>query len=142
MAETPATVAAPTSLRHAAHFLRHLLEMILVMAVGMVAGGAVFLTAAGGLTPEEGMRQYPVLFVVVIAVAMTVPMVAWMRFRGHTLRSCNEMGTAMLLPAVPFIVLYWLGVIPAPICGLYCPASFLAMIMLMVYRRSEYGWRA
>ena len=142
MAETPATVAASTNLRHAGHFLRHLLEMIVAMVVGMVAGGAVFLTAAGGLTPEEGLRQYPVLFVVVIAVAMTAPMVAWMRFRGHTWRSCNEMGAAMLLPAVPFIVLYWLGVIAAPICGLYCAASFVAMIMLMVYRRSEYGWRA
>ena len=79
------------------------------------------------------------LFVVVIAVAMTAPMVAWMRFRGHTWRSCNEMGAAMLLPAVPFIVLYWLGVIAAPFCSLYCAASFAAMIALMVYRAASTG---
>lgn len=125
--------------RHVLHFARHLFEMIVAMAIGMVAGGAVFLTVAGGLTPEEGLRRYPVLFVVVMAFSMTAPMVGWMRLRGHSWRSCNEMGAVMVLPAVPCIALYWLGVIPAPICGLYCAASFVAMVILMVYRRDEYA---
>ena len=49
------------------------------------------------------------------------------------------MGASMVLPAAPIIVLYWLGVIPAPLCGLYCLFSTLAMVVLMVYRRTDYA---
>ena len=45
--------------RHTFHFARHLLEMIVSMAIGMFVGGAIFLTAAGGLTPIQGMTRYP-----------------------------------------------------------------------------------
>jgi hypothetical protein len=65
-------------------------------------------------------------------------MIAWMRFRGHGARSCYEMTASMVLPAVLLVCLYWLGAIPAPLCGAYCGLSFLAMIALMVYRRSDY----
>lgn len=128
-------------IHQAAYFTRHLLEMIVVMVIGMVAGAAVFL-APQGLTAEEGMSRFPVLFVIVIAIAMTVPMVVWMRVRGHGWRGCYEMAAAMIGPAIPFILLYWLGVIPGPICSLYCPASFAAMIVLMLYRRDEYAAHA
>jgi hypothetical protein len=123
--------------RHSSHFARHLVEMIVAMMIGMLAGAAAFL-APQGLTPEEGLRRFPVLFVVVMAVSMTVPMVAWMRYRGHGWRSCNEMGAAMVVPAIPLIGLYWLGVITAPFCGLYCAASFVAMVAVMVLRRNDY----
>jgi hypothetical protein len=123
---------------HRLHFLRHLLEMILPMMVGMVVGAAVFLSAVG--TPlDEALRRYPVPFTLVMAFSMTVPMVAWMRHRGHAWRSCSEMAAAMVVPAIPLICLRLAHVIGGPICGTYCGLTILAMVLLMLYRRSEYG---
>ena len=49
------------------------------------------------------------------------------------------MATAMILPAVPLICLRLLDVISGPICGIYCLATIVAMVSLMLYRRSDYG---
>jgi len=64
------------------HFLRHLLEMVLAMMVGMFVGAAVFVSALR-ITVEEAIQDHSVSFVIVIAFSMTVPMVAWMSYRGH-----------------------------------------------------------
>jgi hypothetical protein len=123
---------------HAHGFGRHLLEMGLAMMVGMMVSAAIFLTAVG-MTAEEGMREHAVLFVVLQAFGMTVAMVAWMRHRRHNWRSSSEMALAMVAPAVPLICLRLLDVISGPICGLYCLVTFVAMAVLMLYRRSDYG---
>jgi flagellar biosynthetic protein FliP len=123
---------------HAVHFLRHLLEMTAAMVVGMIAGGAIFVTALGA-TVDQAIREHPISFVLVMAASMTAPMVAWMRFRGHEWRSCTEMGSAMVIPAIALICLRMTDVIGAPICGFYCALTIVAMIGLMLYRRSDYG---
>lgn len=123
---------------HKSHFGRHLLEMTVVMIIGMVAAGAA-MTVPFGLTVDQALTRFPVLFCLGIAFGMTVLMVAWMRYRGHGWRSCSEMAAVMIVPAFPFIVLFWLGVITGPFCGLFCIASFLAMIGLMLFRRGEYS---
>ncbi len=122
---------------HAVHFLRHLLEMLLAMMVGMFAGGAIF-TAALGITVEEAIRDHSVAFVAVMAVSMTAPMVAWMRFRGHHWDRSLEMAAAMIAPAIPLCALGLVGVVTGSICGLYCFFSVVAMVGVMAYRRSEY----
>src|SRR5581483_1668050 len=127
-----------TSARHARGFLRHLLEMGLAMMVGMIVSAAVFLTAVGE-TAAEGMREHAVLFVVLQALGMTAAMVAWMRHRGHNWRSSSEMAAAMVVPAVPLICLRLLDVVGGPICGLYCLLTIVAMVAVMLYRRSDYG---
>lgn len=119
-------------------FLRHLLEMGLAMMVGMMVSAAIFLSAVG-MTAAEAMREHAVLFVVLQALGMTVAMVAWMRHRRHSWRSSSEMAAAMITPAVPLVCLRLVDVISGPICGLYCPVTVVAMIALMVYRRSDYG---
>lgn len=124
--------------RDARGFLRHLFEMAVAMMVGMMVSAAVFLSAVG-LTAAQAMRQHAVLFVVLQALGMTMAMVAWMRHRGHTWRSSSEMSAAMIVPAVPLICLRLLNVISGPICGLYCFATIVAMVALMLYRRSDYG---
>jgi hypothetical protein len=121
-----------------AHFLRHLLEMTVAMMVGMLVGGAVFVTALG-TTAEDALRRYPVPFVLVMAFSMTLPMVAWMRHRGHGWRSRLEMGAAMLVPAIALVCLKLAGVISGTICGAYCIATLVAMVALMLYRRDEYS---
>ncbi len=119
-------------------FLRHLLEMTLAMVVGMIAGAAVFLTAVG-TTLDQALLQHPVPFTLVMAFSMTVPMVVWMRHRGHAWKPCSEMAAAMVVPAIPLICLRLTHVIGGPICGFYCAATILAMVLVMLYRRSEYG---
>jgi hypothetical protein len=122
-------------------FLRHLLEMALAMMVGMIVSAAIFLSAVG-MTAAEAMRQHAVLFVVLQAAGMTLAMVAWMRHRGHAWRNSAEMAAAMLIPAVPLVCLRLVDVISGPICGVYCLATIVAMVGLMLYRRSDYGNRA
>jgi hypothetical protein len=134
-----ASVAQRTGQPHRAHgFGRHLLEMGLAMMVGMFVSGAIFLSAVG-MTAEEAMREHAVLFVVLQALGMTVAMVAWMRHRRHNWRSSSEMAMAMVVPAVPLICLRLLDIISGPICSLYCLATIVAMVALMLYRRSDYG---
>jgi cation transport ATPase len=118
-------------------FLQHLLEMTLAMVVGMMASAAIFLTPVG-MTAEEALRQHAVLFVVVQALGMSAAMVGWMRYRGHAWRGCSEMAAAMVVAAVPLILLRLTGVISGPICGVYCLASVIAMVLVMLYRRGDY----
>jgi hypothetical protein len=119
-------------------FLRHLLEMTLAMMAGMIVSAAIFLSVVG-MTAAEAMRQHAVLFVVLQAFGMTAAMVAWMRHRGHTWSSCSEMGAAMLVPAIALILLRLAGTISGPICGACCALSILAMVLVMLYRRGDYG---
>jgi hypothetical protein len=131
--------AQPTGQSHRDHgFGRHLVEMGLAMMAGMIVSAAIFLTAVG-MTADEGMREHAVLFVVLQALGMTVAMVAWMRHRRHNWRTSSEMAAAMVVPAVPLICLRLLDVISGPICSLYCLATIVAMVALMLYRRSDYG---
>jgi hypothetical protein len=122
---------------HTVHFLRHLLEMALAMMVGMFAGAAVFVSALG-ITVEEAIQDHSVAFVIVMAFSMTVPMVAWMRYRDHAWDRSLEMAAAMVVPAIPLICLRLADVV-GPICSAYCLLSVLAMVGVMVYRRTEYS---
>jgi hypothetical protein len=111
--------------------------MTLAMMVGMIVGAAVFLSAVG-MQADEALRRYPVVFTLVMVLSMTVPMVAWMRHRGHAWRSCSVMVAAMVVPAIPLICLRLAHVISGPVCSSYCAASVLAMVLVMLHRRSEY----
>ena len=123
--------------RQTIHFLHHVLEMALAMMVGMFASAAVFVSALG-ITVDGAIQDHSIPFVMVMAFSMTVPMVAWMRYRGHTWDRSLEMGAAMVVPAIPLICLSVADVI-GPICGPYCLLSVLAMVGVMVYRRSDYS---
>ncbi|MGZ6270041.1 MAG: hypothetical protein ACXWMU_05690, partial [Candidatus Limnocylindrales bacterium] len=68
-------------LSQAWHFVRHFLEMCIAMCVGFGVGDVIYLAAAGRLGYADPFSQLPVLSVLVVAVAMTAPMVAWMHFR-------------------------------------------------------------
>jgi hypothetical protein len=134
-----ATVTRPVAPGHNVRmFFRHLFEMALAMMVGMMISAAVFLTAVG-MTAAEAMRRHAVLFVVLQASGMTTAMVAWMRHRRHTWRRSSEMGAAMVIPAVPLICLRVLDVISGPICGVYCFITVVAMVVVMLHRRTDYG---
>ena len=91
-------------------FWRHFLQMLAVMVVGMIATGAIFLTIVGLKTWDEVTTQYPTQALVAMAAGMTVPMVAWMVYRGMGWKNSYEMAAAMVLPVIPFLCLVWFGV--------------------------------
>jgi glyoxylate carboligase len=115
-------------------FARHYLEMVAAMVVGMaVLGGA-----------SEALLDLPdetAVTLVEMAIAMTVPMVAWMRFRGHGWRVCNEMAAAMLIPAAGALVVLGAGIVEDETTLLIFEhvAMFAGMFVAMLLRFDEYA---
>jgi hypothetical protein len=121
-------------------FWLHFLEMFAAMMIGMMVGKPIFLAITGVSSTSQASRLYPWQSVLAMALSMTVPMVAWMLFRGHGRRNSAEMGAAMFVPAIPFIILCLLDVLAGGTAnGIYMVVSTLAMLGLMLYRRAVYS---
>lgn len=127
--------------RHGSRFWRHFLEMLVAMLVGMIGAATIFLSIVR-VKWDDALLQYPVQSLLVMAAGMTVPMVAWMRHRGHGWRSCSEMAAAMVVPVLPFLCLVWFHVTNSALCGAYCGSTIPAMLVVMLYRRGEYSIHA
>jgi hypothetical protein len=125
--------------RHLSSFWRHFLEMLGAMAVGMIATGAIFISVTGLKTWDEVTVQYPTPALLAMAAGMSIPMAAWMLYRGMGRRNAYEMAAAMILPVIPFLCLVWFHVGKGAQCGGYCAATIVAMLALMRYRRSQYS---
>jgi hypothetical protein len=120
-------------------FWRHFLQMLAAMVVGMIATGAIFIAIVGLKTWDEVTIQYPTQSLVAMAAGMTVPMAAWMVYRGMGWRNASEMAAVMVVPVIPFLCLVWFDVTQSAQCGAYCALTVVAMLALMGYRRSEYS---
>jgi hypothetical protein len=125
------------------HFIRHYVEMVIAMLVGMfVLGGAVVaLLAALGVDVEALYDDAPAVVVLAMAFSMTAPMVAWMRHRGHGWAPAREMAAAMFAPAIAAIALYLAGAIDDTdtLMAIEHVAMFPLMLAVMLLRRSEYA---
>ena len=75
-----------------------------------------------------------------MAFNMTLPMVLWMRHRGHGWERGGEMAAAMFVPALALLALYGLGAISK---GLVLPGQMVlmlpAMLLVMLHRVDEYS---
>jgi len=113
-----------------APFLRHYAEMVVAMLLGMLALE---------LTPWNPQEAAPLLLG--MATAMTIPMVAWMRHRGHGWRASAEMSAAMYVPTLGALALGWAGVLDDPHAqmGVQHVVMFPAMFLVMLLRRDEYS---
>lgn len=135
-------LAAPgTHLVQALRFGRHLLEMTVAMLLGMFVYGLAVggLLAAAGTTLETQRIERPEVFALGMALAMSVPMVAWMRHRGHAWRNGAEMSAAMLVPVVALIACYRVDAVAAgSICPIACTAMIPAMVVAMLLRLEDY----
>ena len=122
--------------------LRHYLEMVAAMLVGMVVLGV----ALRGLLALAGLRyptQHPEVAALEMAATMSAGMVAWMRHRGHPWTPTLEMTGAMVAPALALLPLLWLEVIAGDaLLVLEHLAMFPLMFLVMLRRRSEYGGSA
>jgi len=120
------------------HFIRHYVEMVVVMFVGMgvLALPARWVVDAVGTSYTEA----PGLMFLSMAVTMTLPMVAWMRFRGHGWQPTTEMSGSMILPTLA--VLGLLGARIVEDIGVLMAgehvAMLLAMLGAMLLRPAEY----
>jgi hypothetical protein len=114
-------------------FIRHYIEMIVVMVLGMVVLGA----PVDALVHTSGR---PGLMLAEMAVTMTLPMIAWMRFRGHAWRPCNEMAASMILPAAGAIGLLEARLVTGvgTLMVVEHAAMFASMLFAMLLRRDEY----
>lgn len=111
-------------------FLGHVGQMFVAMMLGM----GLF-----ALLPVRS-RDLPELYALLMAVSMTVPMVAWMSFRGHPRRASAEMAAAMVVPTLVLIPLVWLDIISGRmLIGLEHVLMLPTMLAAMLHRRSEYG---
>jgi hypothetical protein len=119
------------------HFVRHYAEMVVAMFLGMAIlalPARAVLAAAGTSWSELGTEA----MFVGMAVEMTIPMVAWMRYRGHGWRPCNEMAAAMLLPTFAAIALLQTGADSGGLMLAEHVAMLLGMLVAMLLRPAEY----
>lgn len=123
-------------------FVRHYAEMLVAMFFGMFVLG--FALAAPLELAGAGVGSWdtdrPALFLLWMAFTMTVPMVAWMRYRGHRRRLGAEMAAAMLVPTLVAIGLLWAGDGSdghGPMM-LQHIGMFPSMLAAMLLRRDEY----
>jgi flagellar biosynthetic protein FliP len=116
-------------------FVRHYLEMVAAMMIGMAGLGAA--------SPVVDLPDDTAVRLVEMAVWMTVPMVAWMRFRGHGRRACTEMAAAMLLLAAGALALLGTGALTDgdALVMIEHTVMFPAMLAVMLLRRDEYTGR-
>jgi hypothetical protein len=127
-------------------FARHYLEMVAVMFAGM---GILWLPSSlalrgAGMSSAELHADAPALLLLVMAVTMTAPMVAWMRYRGHAWRPSAEMAAAMLLPTFAAIALLAASLVESlgPLMAIEHVAMLLAMLGAMALRPDEYSHAA
>jgi hypothetical protein len=125
-----------------AAFIRHYVEMVVVMFAGMIVlglPGEAALQAMGSGTSEL-RADAPALVFLGMATTMTVPMVTWMRFRGHRWQPTLEMAASMIIPTLVAIALLATGLAGfSALMGLEHVAMLLGMLIAMLLRVDEYA---
>jgi hypothetical protein len=125
------------------HLIRHYVEMVVAMFLGMAVLGFPAGWALGAmrvdwhaLTDDE-----PALMFLGMATTMTVPMVGWMLYRGHGWRASTEMSASMFVPTFAVIGLLWSGLLThiGVLMTIEHMAMLLAMAGVMLLRPAEYA---
>ena len=119
----------------AKHFLRHYLEMVAAMFLGM----AVLGFPVGWAMNQVGADSDAWMFLQ-MATTMTVPMVGWMIYRGHGWRANTEMSASMFVPTFAIIGLLTTGLLTD--IGVLMAAEHVVMLLamagVMLLRPDEY----
>ena len=125
------------------HFARHYLEMVAAMFLGMAVlwMPAQEALGAAGMSSSELRDDAPALLLSVMAVTMTLPMVAWMRYRGHGWGPSAEMSASMLIPTAGAIGLIGAGIVSdlGALMAVEHVAMLLGMLVAMLLRPAEYS---
>ena len=129
-------------LRPIGRFVVHLLQMCMVMCGGAVVLSVLFFGGADLLGYDNLPQRLPALAVLFIAINLSVPMAAWMRFRGMEWRPTLEMSGATMVVGLLLIAAYWLDIVAASSLievqtSLACPV----MLAVMLFRFRLYSSR-
>src|SRR4051812_17796326 len=124
-------------------FAAHYAEMVAAMIIGMIVLGLPVegaLRAIGSSWSQLG-DDAPALMLAAMCFTMTVPMVAWMRYRGHSWRPCAEMAASMIVPTIAVVALLATGAVEGigALLTLEHGAMLPAMLMVMLLRVDEYA---
>ena len=120
-------------------FLGHFGEMLLVMLLGMgvLSGLAQLAVAAAGGSLSDAPGSFRVLL---MGFNMTVPMVAWMSYRGHPRAQNMEMAAAMIVPTLAAAAIPAAGVLSTGAAlGIQHAAMIPAMLGVMLWRYEHYS---
>ncbi len=122
-------------LQSVGRFVLHYLEMCMVMCVGAISLSLLVFGAAALLGYTDLPQRAPELTVLIIAINLSLPMAAWMRFRGMAWRPTLEMSGATMVAGLLLIAAYWLGIIAkSSLMGLQtgilaCPLMLAVMLV-------------
>jgi hypothetical protein len=123
-------------------FVRHYVEMVIAMFLGMAVLGipAGWAMSAVGINWDQLADDAPALMFLGMATTMTIPMVAWMLYRGHGWRANTEMSASMFVPTFAVIGLLWAGLLTdlGVLMLIEHVAMLLAMAAAMLLRPAEY----
>jgi hypothetical protein len=125
------------------HFVRHYVEMVVAMFLGMGVLGvpAGWALSAVGSSWSELNTDAPALMLLGMAITMTLPMVGWMRYRGHSGRANAEMTASMLVPTAAVIGLLQAGIVEdiGVLLVIEHVAMLLGMLGVMLLRPADYA---
>ncbi|MGS2616060.1 hypothetical protein ACVCAH_16280 [Micromonospora sp. LZ34] len=113
--------------------VRHYVEMVVAMTVGMMVIG-VFRSSIG-LT--VAFAEHPGAGYLLMATDMAIGMAVWMRVRGHPWAATLEMCAAMYLP-VALVPLVWAGVIGSTTFMIATHVLMLAAMLAVLLRRRHH----
>jgi flagellar biosynthetic protein FliP len=123
--------------RPVSRFLAHYVEMVVVMFAGMF----VLMAPTGmlfGLLGTSWSRLSPAMNVFAMSLTMTVPMVGWMRVRGHSWRANIEMAASMLIPTAVVVGVLATGSVKGTLSVPEHAGMLSCMLVAMLLRRDEY----
>jgi hypothetical protein len=120
-------------------FARHFGEMLLAMFLGMgvFSGLAALIFSAFGSSLSDQSGAFRVML---MGFNMTLPMVAWMAYRGHNRIRSTEMAASMIVPSVFAAILAAAGVLGAQgALEVQHIVMIPAMFAVMLWRYQEYS---
>jgi hypothetical protein len=121
--------------------VRHFVEMVLAMMVGMAVLGGIVSGVFAVLGCSDLLHHLSVR-APIMATNMSIGMALWMRHRGHGWPVVGEMAGAMYAPLAVLLVPFWLGLLPdEAVLGPMHLLMLPAMAALMLRRRDEYTHR-
>jgi hypothetical protein len=136
-----ALTAPSQARRHERHNLvRHFVEMVVAMVVGMAVLGALVQLVCAALGHSVFFVDHPGPRAVVMATNMTVGMAVWMRHRRHGWAPIAEMSAAMFIPLIVLVGPFWAGALSGDaLVGMMHLLMLPAMAIAMLHRRDEYA---
>ncbi|RPI20390.1 MAG: hypothetical protein EHM70_26550 [Chloroflexota bacterium] len=104
-------VHIPGIVTRAWSFIRHFVEMCLAMCLGGIPLIVLFFWGAAAVGYPDLLQRFPELSVLAVGFILSVPMIAWMRFRGMDWRLTLEMSITTIVLGILLAGLGWLGIL-------------------------------